>query len=97
MRTTETTPVTIQQETIKATCDLCGRAATRSTPIENAWDRESFEVADTEIRCRTGKSYPDSGGGLEWIVDLCPQCFQERLVPWLRSQGAKIESQEWDW
>ncbi len=30
-------------------------------------------------------------------VDLCPECFKERLLPWLDSQGAKARIEDWDW
>ena len=50
-----------------------------------------------EVRQRQGVSYPEGGSGTEIEVDLCPTCFKEKLVPWLRSQGATIEEKEWEW
>lgn len=78
------------------TCDLCGLTAKT-----NEWGASSYEVCETEveitIRQKEGSSYPEGGQGTEFEVDLCPKCFKEKLVPWLRSQGAKIEEREWDW
>jgi hypothetical protein len=68
-------------------CDLCGRAYGASGEAA-----KGFEVAMTEISCQTGYSCPDDSS-IELIeVDLCPDCFKGRLIPWLRSQGAKIKA-----
>lgn len=34
---------------------------------------------------------------VEKEVDICPDCFKNKLVPWLISQGAKIKQEDWDW
>ena len=28
-------------------------------------------------------------------VDMCSQCFETKLVPWLREQGAEPRTTEW--
>jgi hypothetical protein len=90
---TKTQPVT-SRYLVKRSCDLCGRAAKNED-----WGAGSYEVNETEIEIsikqREGSSYPESGSGTEYEIDLCPDCFKGRLVPWLREQGAKIEEKEW--
>ena len=81
------------------TCDLCGTKAKHE--ITGDWGAGCYEVSETEltveVRRKVGESYPEGGSGKEIEVDLCPKCFMEKLVPWLRSQGAKIEEKDWDW
>lgn len=77
-------------------CDLCG---TESKGSE--WQKGCYEVAETEItvevRQKEGNSYPEGGSGTKYEIDLCPKCFKNRLIPWLKSQGATIQEEEWDW
>lgn len=91
------TQTSSHEELTGITCDLCGRAAKSA----DRWDGGAYVVNDTEVtvtvRQREGHEYPGSGSGTEYSIDLCPQCFKDRLVPWLREQGARIEPLEWDW
>lgn len=90
-----TSEVTVLEE---QTCDLCGAKAKKPGIL---WSGGIYDVDETEIsvtiRQRSGENYPDNGSGTEHVIDLCPKCFKERLIPWLRSQGATIEEKEWDW
>ena len=81
---------------VETTCDLCGVVAKKG-----GWDSSYYEVAETEIevtvRQKDGESYPDNGWGHSYQIDICPKCFKDKLVPWLKSQGAKINQEKWDW
>jgi len=78
-------------------CDMCG--------VESdgrSWEAESiYYVNETEIRVeirqKEGANYPEGGSGTKYEIDLCPKCFKEKLIPWLKSQGADIREEEWDW
>ena len=72
----------------KTVCDLCKM----EIPNEGR-----FVVDEVTVQYKTGNSYPEGGSGETLSVDLCPRCFEERLIPWLESQGAKPETIEWDW
>jgi len=78
-------------------CDICGKKADRC----NCWSTGAFDVNETEfkisIRQKDGVCFPEGGGGTEYEVDICPNCFKERLIPWLDSQGCKAKRKEWDW
>ena len=93
---TEIIPQHTERVLNKRTCDICGRKAETYD-----WGAAMYEVKETvvcvEVRQRQGVSYPEGGSGTEIEVDLCPTCFKEKLVPWLRSQGATIEEKEWEW
>ncbi len=69
-------------------CDLCGKDLNATG---------SYNIADVTVECETGSSYPDSGSCLKLSADICPECFKSKLVPWLESQGAKIERSEREW
>lgn len=85
------------------TCDLCGKKADKDKGYlsTSSWGAEIFEINETEIKMMVrqtkGSNYPEGGSGTEYEIDLCPDCFKNRLVPWLKSQGANIEEKEWEW
>ena len=76
-------------------CDLCGAIAEHGQ-----WPKEPFSVNETDVRVivrhKEGSQYPDGGWGTEAELDICPKCFNEKLVPWANSQGANIQYEEWD-
>ena len=89
-------PATTRTVLIKRKCDLCGTESKDSD-----WEAGIYKVNETEIKIiikqKDGSNYPEGGSGTEYEIDICPACFKDRLVPWLESQGADIEEQEWDW
>lgn len=87
MKTIEV-PATTREIVDFVTCDICGEKINRS---------DGYEVNEIEVRHKTGTSYPECGSGEETSVDMCGKCFDEKLVPWLRSQGAEPRTEEWDW
>jgi len=73
-------------------CDFCGKKSTCNLD----WDGERFiESVQTELRLT--RFYHD-GEGMEKIsIDICPDCFKNKLVPWIESQGIKVEEEKEDW
>ena len=80
-------PATTRVVVERTTCDLCGQEI----------KSKRFGVDEVEILRREGTSYPEGGSGTECAVDMCGDCFEKKLVPWLESQGAKVLRTEWDW
>lgn len=82
---------------VARSCDICGKQTKGMTD----WDHGFYEVNETEIsikiKQKEGSNYPSGGNGTEQEVDLCPDCFKDKFIPWLKSQGAKIEEKEWYW
>lgn len=80
-------------------CDLCKKPGT--APSEWSTSYSSYEVNETEltvtVRQKEGYNFPEGGDGTEYVIDLCPDCFKNRLVPWFKSQGAEIKEKDWDW
>ena len=75
----------------KTICDLCGKEGGYT------WATSDFEVLETEIRLKEGEQYPEGGWGTKIVVDICPGCFKTKLIPWLESQGVKVEEKKWGW
>lgn len=88
-------PAREEQREVAVVCDLCGRHGEGGSWV-GMYKVDEVEVEVTIIR-HEGVSYPEGGWGTDYIVDLCPQCFMGRLVPWLREQGAKITERKWEW
>jgi hypothetical protein len=87
-------PATTREVIVERTCDLCHKKA--RDPQSGEWGTSSYDVEDVTVEYRTGSSYPEGGGGTEYSIDMCPDCFENRLIPWLESQGAIVTEQEWD-
>jgi len=97
MRTHKT--VQCEREVIdKQTCDLCGEEARFPGDWKGSgmWEVKETEIS-VRIRHKEGTEYPDGGSGTELHVDMCPNCFKNKLIPWLNSQGAKLRQEEWSW
>jgi hypothetical protein len=55
-------PQHIERKPSHVSCDLCGQ----EIPPENG-----YKVRETELSLRVGASYPGSGHGIEFKVDIC--------------------------
>lgn len=86
MKTVEV-PAKTKEVVEKTTCDLCGE----EIKIGNT------SAEEVEIRHRRGYTCRDGGSGTESIFDLCGQCFDDKLLPWFWTQGAKPKTDSWEW
>ena len=86
---------------VAVVCDLCGaETKDRYNWGGGSWQRDETTVemkTRAVIEHNTGDSYPEGGSGTVYRVDICPTCFHEKLVPWLRGQGAEIGEKEYEW
>jgi hypothetical protein len=90
-------PATTREEVDKVFCDLCGKDANRDWQGRSSYEFDDVEV-EIEVKRKEGTNYPEGGNGTEVVIDVCPDCFVKKLVPWVESHGhAKIEITEWDW
>lgn len=64
---------------LKQTCNLCGKA-TRS---RDNWAPESHCIHKITVEAEVGTNYPEGGsrGTRSWVI--CPDCFEEKIVPLL--------------
>jgi hypothetical protein len=80
---------------VETTCDLCNAIAKQGCWESSIWDVNESEVS-ISITHKDGTQYPEGGSGTSMEVDICPKCFKEVLVPFLKSKGANIEEKTWD-
>ena len=80
---------------IKKTCDICGKETTQNNLSKHEWDHENFGVSETKVSMREGVNYPEGGFGTEFKIDICPECFRDKLIPWLKSYGSEIKETDW--
>lgn len=95
----EVEKLTKYTQTEKVICDLCKREYkndSRWTLLEDNFYGD-FEQKKTNLSYKWGDYFPDGGSGYEIGIDICPDCFMSKLVPWLKSQGVIIEEKEWDY
>lgn len=50
-----------------------------------------------EVKLEEGTSYPEGGSYEGFILDICPKCFKDKLIPWFESQGGKVRKTEGDY
>lgn len=71
------------------TCDICHEK------IKGAIS--SYGVNKVEIRYKYGNEYPEGGDGEEVEMDMCPKCFETRLVPWIQTFGGEPSRRKWSY
>lgn len=76
-------------------CDLCGKESNKN--YARSWKKETYDELVTCISYKKGHCFPDGGYGEELHVDLCPNCFESKLIPWLKEQGVNTELKEYDY
>lgn len=88
----QTRPASTYDALVETKCDLCGKITTRE------WREDgTYDATESEVRLKTGASYPEGGSGHETTIDICPACFKSKLIPWVKSQGGEPTTKEWDW
>lgn len=92
-------PATTRQELTHRECDFCGVHAKPYGPWKT---HMGYDVDETEIEItvkhRAGQNYPEGGSGDKFECDICPDCFRNILVPFLKERSKNaIDYEEWDW
>ena len=70
------------------TCDLCQQRIV---------EPDSYQVDEIKLQRHAGSNYPEGGWGTDQKFDVCPDCWEKKLVPWMVSQGAPLIITDWDW
>jgi hypothetical protein len=85
-------------------CDLCSKNGIGDKwnkwsyrLLAGSWNNNSYDIDRTEISYESGSSFPEGGSSEIISYDICPDCFMEKLIPWLKSQGAEGHVEEIDW
>lgn len=72
-------------------CDICKKTT------KNGWREGWYDAFESSIWMKTGSSFPEGGSGEETTIDICPDCFKEKLIPWVKSFGGEPTVKCWDW
>ena len=76
------------------TCELCSTTAKDS---DNWKGKSSYDVDGVEVRFKTGESYPEGSNVEHVVLDICPECFKSKLIPWFEAQGGKVRREDHGW
>jgi hypothetical protein len=87
----QTRPASTFDALVETKCDLCDKTT------KNDWRENSYDATETEVRLKTGANYPADGDGDETTVDICPTCFVQKLIPWVKSHGGTPTVKRWEW
>ena len=80
-------------------CDLCGKVFSAANTDSDGinWEPPHGDVAKTGVYIGKGYSYPESTNIKYRDYHICPTCFETKLEPWLKQQGATFTAREDDW
>lgn len=87
---TVTVPAHLEEKHVRTTCDLCGDAM-----VDLMHERD--EVSISIERRKSDHAYPEAEWGEVTRMDICGKCFESKLIPFLKSQGAVPEVKEYDY
>lgn len=63
-------------------CELCDRTSKRED-----WSPMQYDVDRPELSLEVGHNYPEDRHTKITILDICPDCFRTKLIPWFESLG----------
>ena len=75
---------------IEVQCDLCKKTS------KNEWKKSNSDATEVNVSLKSGEVYPYCGRGEEITIDICPDCFNSKLIPWVKSQGGEPTVKDWD-
>lgn len=92
-------PATTRTEVDKVICDLCGAETHDGNWAKSTWYYNEIEITvEISFEHRESDGGSGDGGSTDRIsVDICPNCFKKKLVPWLESQGAQVKKESSYW
>ena len=96
-----TVPAKTRKQCTHISCDLCGKRQEVGSYYGGVIDwadpeGDSYRINKTStIMLKTGSSYPEGSSGEEINYQICPECFQLKLIPFMESNGAKTIEESW--
>ncbi len=84
-------PAKTTQKKIGVKCDLCKKFYRGADSYHDTdWPTDcSYDVETTGVYYESGSAYPEGRFTETTVFHICPDCFTERLIPWLKEQGAE--------
>ena len=77
------------------TCDICGKDIYHETRSSSM----PLLTREVTIEYEHGESWPDDGSYYHFRPDICPQCFREKIYPFLLgllNRESKTWIDDWD-
>lgn len=94
---TEKVPATTREVLDHTTCDICARTTREGDlPFGQDWAPAEFDVDAVTVERHFGTNYPSGPNLKVTTFDICGNCFEEKLLPWLKEQGATPRTYEVD-
>lgn len=99
MRRIETTTETQERKYVaEVRCDICCALGGASVyDLATDWDDDLSSTDESAIWSRRGYTDPDGGESTTTTADICNDCFEEHVVPFLESLGVKMRVKEIEW
>lgn len=88
-------PAITKKEVSHISCDICGEVG-RGRDFKGSDFGDGYELQETSVIYKEGNMFPEGGSGSQIQFDICPDCFTDKLIPWLKSQGAdNVDYEDW--
>lgn len=71
---------------VKMTCDICKRQSAFPSSWSNA---TGYDVCDVDVKIEQGSHYPGDYETTTFFYDICPNCWWEKLGPFIKSFGCE--------
>ena len=91
---TKQIPAKTEQVLDHVKCELCPRTM---KDWNNNWATVTYDVDRIEVCSTVGENYPEGGHATDTILDICPDCFKTKLIPWFKAQGGTPRTEEHDY
>jgi len=90
-------PASTVRRVAAVVCELCGRRGRgEDYPVGGDYSQGMYEKMEVHVGMEEGDIYPEGGTINQTILDICPDCFRGKLVPWFEAQGGKVRTNEVD-
>lgn len=74
-------------------CELCDNTRNNYRHWPGGEDG-SYSVNTTEVQASTGSNYPEGSNITTVSLDICPDCFNTKLIPWFKLLGGEPRTEE---
>lgn len=98
MRKTEkrVSPAKEYDAEIEIKCDLCGATTGKRLGRDglevarDGWGVSAYDHDEITVSRRQGTHYPEGGYDTTFRYDVCPRCWEMKVLPWFAAQGAML-------
>jgi len=81
--------------TCAVVCDLCQKEKSYPRDVSD-WSTNSYDVSEVIVSMNLGTAYPECYWGEITSFHICPECFENKLIPWFHVNGNAPTVEEYD-